>query len=238
MAIDRQAPEYLILSILKANPEAASVPSKSGALPLHYAAEQNLSASIITELIRAYPEALDTQDSNKQTPRDHPQRNDLSREALMRPTACWIEDTEKEEYRERVIERRAELRQKMAQLKEAIESSNERIEVASKLMTKLKPRINKVDNKIDKEEKYRTQLANMKGIMCNHLKKIKERISEIENSLSDTNTNELNMMNSMLRREYVEGVKGSYDKTITSHRQIKRDLSQMRSFFDKSTRND
>jgi len=233
MAIDRRAPEYLILAILKANPAAASVPNKNEKLPLHFAAEQNLSAGVIVQLIKAFPEALDTLDANRNTPRDHQQKDDLSKEALMRPTACWIEETEKEQYYIKVTERREELRQKMSQLKDAVDSSNHRIEVASNMMSELEPRIDKIDCAISKSEDYRSQLANMKGIMCNHLNKVKLRLSKLEESTSKNNKTEVNMMNSILKREYVEGVKSSYEHIMKMHQEMKKDLIQMKSLVEK-----
>ena len=235
MAIDRHAPEYLILSILKANVEAASVRNKNNALPLHHAAEQNFSANIIVQLIKAYPEALDIQDANKNTPRDFPQSNDLTREALMRPTACWIEDTEKEEYLDRVVERRADLRRKMAKVEEAIEKSNKRMIIVSNTMTKLEPRIDKIDCAISKSEGYQSQLANMKSIMCNHLQKIRERLAKLEEAAAENHKTEVNMMNSILKREYVDNVKSTYEVVMKLHQQLKKDVTQMKAIVEKGS---
>ena len=228
MAIDRHAPEYVILSILKANKDAAKIPCKNGALPLHYAVEQNMSASVIVELIKSYPEALDIKDGDKNTPRDFVQRNDLSREALMRPTSCWVEDSEKEEYLKRVSDRRIELRQKIATLKKEIEKSNERVKMVSDMVSNIEPRIENVDSRIIRDEEYRSQLFNMKSAMCDHLGKIKDRLEQVENKVSQSNKTEVNMMNSLLKREYLENVKSSYEKILRAHQQIKRDLNEVK----------
>lgn len=224
MAVERRAPDYLIISILKANRDAASVPGKYGALPLHHAAHQNLSANVVVQLIKAYPEALDIADANQITPRDHNQRNSLSREALLRPTACWIEDVEKEQYLERVTNKRKELRRKIAQIKEATETSSKRSEVASNLISLLGPKIVQLESSIAIDEKHRTQLADIKNVMQTHIKSIQDRVTFIESQMDDDGGPQVHMMNSLLKREYLERVKSSYDKVMMSHHQIKSDL--------------
>jgi len=94
---------------------------------------------VIVALVRAYPEALDRSDGSGRFPRDFPQSNDICREALNRPSACWIEDVEKEDYLRRVARKRTLLRQKMVQLRCAVAISAERRDRTKRSIEELEP---------------------------------------------------------------------------------------------------
>mmetsp|Transcript_11928 Transcript_11928/g.34944 ORF Transcript_11928/g.34944 Transcript_11928/m.34944 type:complete len:324 (-) Transcript_11928:100-1071(-) len=139
MACERRAPPSSITALLDAHPGAAAVPGRTASLPLHIAAERNCPPSVIVTLVRSYPEALDREDGSGRLPLDFPQRNDICREALNRPSACWIEDVEKEDYLRRVARKRTLLRQKMVQLRCAVAISAERRDRTRRAIEELEP---------------------------------------------------------------------------------------------------
>ena len=108
-------------------------------------------------LIRVCPEVLDQQDSKGRLACDYARGNDLCREALLRPTACWIEDVEKEEYYEKVNKRKAQLAQNIQLLSDGVISSRKSQESLKMYINKLEPRL----------ETQRTVLAELVDIQTN-----------------------------------------------------------------------
>lgn len=227
MAVERRAPDHVLMSLLEANKEAASIPGKSGSLPLHSAAQQCLSPNIIVALIKAYPEGLDVLNNSQYTPRDFHQRNEFALEALMRPTACWVEDVEKEEYTNRVRKRRLALREKIKLLQDRLSISKERIDSAQEIISDVKPLLEE-QQEVMKKDKLREERANK---LRNSLKKrmigINERITKLEQIINNEKCAEETMINTVLKRTYMEEAKKKYEKATQSHLLIQKSLKAL-----------
>lgn len=233
LAIEQNAPDQLILSILSVNEDAAAVKGKDGSLPLHQAAAQKLSPNVIIGLIKAYPEALDEKfGPNQLTPRMYDQDNNISLEALSRPTACFIEDVEKENYMKRVRKRRLELRNKVYSLNKEIETSRVRRSEMTGLIKELSHQIDMKNAGIDADEKFRERLSKMKGVVNDHVIEIKQRLTALDTQIFESNDDTGSILsNSSLRREYILGVKDKYTKLLSSQKQIGEDLVSLKESF-------
>lgn len=228
MAVERRAPDQLIISILQANKKAALVRGKMGNLPLHTAAQNCLSPTVVTQLIKAHPEGLDVLNDSQCTPRDFHQRNDVSLEALMRPTACWIEDVEKEEYNKRVNDRTFELKNKIQKLREQLAMSKKKTAVATHLLGATRPRLSQqwASMKADKEREAKVE--DLKQVLEQRLNGIKERITIMEENMKKEKSSEEVMINNVLKRSYMEEAQKKYEKVAATHEVIKRDLEQLK----------
>ena len=69
VAVERRS-NQLIIYILHTNKKAALVRCKMGNFPLHAAAQNCLSPTVVTQLIKAHPERLEVLNDSQQTPRD------------------------------------------------------------------------------------------------------------------------------------------------------------------------
>lgn len=94
-ALKLYAPVHAILSILKRDIGAAATRDNYGSLPLHIAAQLNMSVLVVVPIIEAYPKALDTENNANLTPRNIYVEDALSREAIMCPTSYWVEHVRK-----------------------------------------------------------------------------------------------------------------------------------------------
>jgi ankyrin repeat protein len=93
-AIGYQAPESLILTLLKAYPQAAHVHGTDDWLPLHVAAMWGVSTDVMEVLIRQNPKALDDPGETGikgRTPRHFSSRFAHNKELLERSTVDWIQ---------------------------------------------------------------------------------------------------------------------------------------------------
>ena len=77
------------------NKKAALVRGKMENLPSHAAAQNGISPPVVIQLIKVHQEELDILNESQLIPRGFHQRNDVSLEVSMRPTACWIGDRER-----------------------------------------------------------------------------------------------------------------------------------------------
>ena len=228
MAVERRAPDQLIISILQANRKAALLRGKMGNLPLHTAAQNCLSPSVIIQLIKAHPEGLEVLNDNQCTPRDFHQRNDLSLEALMRPTACWIEDVVKEEYSKKANDRTFELKDKIQKLREQLALSKKKTAVATHLLGQIRPRLaqQEIDMKADKEREEKVN--KLKKVLEQRLNGIKERIAIMEENMKKEKSSEETMISTVLKRSYMEEAQKKYEKVALTHELIKSDLEQLK----------
>ena len=205
MACERKAPDSTTLALLESNREAASVPGRYGGYPLHLAAQQKLSPNVLVHLIRAYPEALDQHDDAMNLPRDYAQRNDLSREALSRPTACWVEDVEKEEYLERVAKRRTQLRQKITRLQSSLDSSKQRRDKMRLVIHELEPRVKAQREVLGQVTAHEVKMMELYKSNKAHIDKVLERLQSFADDLSTAPEDEELMMRSLVRKTYMQG---------------------------------
>jgi hypothetical protein len=228
MAVERMAPDSTILSLLNVFPDAAARAGRLGGTPLHLAAQQNLSPSIIVAFIRACPEVLDQEDDNGRLACDYVQRNELSREALCRPTACWIEDVEKEEYNGKIQYRKAQLRQKIQKLSDALNSSKQRRGVLSKYVQQLEPRLQTQRNVLGKLVGVEKQMSDLYDSNQGHFGKVRERIKLLSDEVAWEPNDEETMMKALKKRTYMQGVQRQYEKLIARTDQINKELPSLR----------
>lgn len=92
-ALGYQAPDEIVLALLQGYPEAAKIHGANEWLPLHVAAMWGSSSTVMTALIRQYPEGLDDrgQDGIKgRSPRHFKDRFSHNKDLLERSTGDWI----------------------------------------------------------------------------------------------------------------------------------------------------
>jgi hypothetical protein len=247
LAIECKAPESIVISLLHAYPEAAMHFGRLGATPLHLAAQQkDTHPSILVALIRACPEVLEQNDSEGKLPSDFPnQRHDMSREALCRPTACWIEDIEKEEYNYKMQKRKQQLKDKMLKLQEGLRSSHERRNALHQYIQKqLEPSVRnqrniisnlstleaKLMERVKANEQIQTKLEERIQILTNEVVMLMgitylDQKSTVNGSVTSRNDNEeMRMMKSRTKKKYLEGVQQSYETLLLSMDEIRKEL--------------
>lgn len=191
MACERRAPPTAVAALLDAHPGAAAVPSgRSGALPLHLAAERNCPPAVIVALVRSHPEGLDREDGSGRLPRDFPQRNDICREALNRPSACWIEDVEKEDYLRRVSRKRTLLRQKMVQLRCAVAISAERRDRTKRAIEELEPSLEAHEARGRRRAAEEARLRDVEERARDRMRDLSRRIDALGSALGKSSADE------------------------------------------------
>jgi archaellum component FlaC len=228
MAVERKAPDSTILALLDANPNAASLTGRLGGTPLHLAAQQKLSPAVLVALIRAYPEALDQEDDARNHPRDYAQKNEMSREALCRPTACWIEDVEKEDYDDKVDRKRSQLRQKMESLKGALDNSRRRREALSEYIQELEPRLQTQRDVLGRLKGMEKQMKQLYDTYQAKVEKVRERIKMLSDEVSFEPDDDETMMRSLMKRTYMQGVQRQYEKLIARTDHMRKDIHTLR----------
>lgn len=228
MAVERKAPDSTIIALLKIYPDAAGQAGRLGGTPLHLAAQQKLSPAVLVALIRACPEVLDQEDDNGRLACDYTQRSDLSREALLRPTACWIEDVEKEEYTQKIQRRKAQLRLKMQKLDSALDNSQKRREALSAYVQKLEPRVQSQRDVLGRLGGLEKQMRDMRNSNQGNIEKARERIKFLSDEVSKESDDEETMMRSLMRRTYMQGVQRQYEKLTARTDQIRKDINGLR----------
>lgn len=233
MAVERKAPDNTIMALLNVYPEAAAQVGRLGGTPLHLAAQQKLSPSVIVGLIRACPEALDQKDENGRLASDFVQRNDLSREALCRPTACWIEDIEKEEYNEKIQIRKAQLQLKIQKLNAGLINSRHRRDALNKYVDQLQPRLQIQRKVLAKLAGLEKQMSELYGSSQEHIGKVRERIKALSGEVASEPDDEETMMRSLMKRTYMEGVQRQYEKLLIRTDQIRKDLHSVRALVER-----
>ena len=228
MACERKAPDSLILALLENHREAAGLPGRYGGYPLHLAAQQKLSPTVLVALIRAHPEALDQEDDANNLPRDYNQRNDLSREALSRPTACWIEDVEKEEYLDRVDRKKVHLRQKIETLRSALDVSNRRQEQLQEKMRHLEPRMQAQRQVLERLAQLEKQMEEIRLNNRWYVEGVHEQIKALSDEVTVENDEDDMRMRSLMRRTYMQSVQRQYEKLIGRTDQMRKDIKSLR----------
>ena len=228
MAVERSAPESTILSLLQAYPDAAAQVGRLGGTPLHLAAQKKLAPSIVVALIRACPEMLDRRDDNGRLACDYAQRNALCREALLRPTACWIEDIDKEEYYGKVQNRKEQLKQKIQNLGDGLGSSRKRREVLNQYIQQLEARLQTQRNVLAELVGLEKQLSDMYNSSQESIVEMRERIKVLSDEVAKEPDDEETMMRSLMKRTYMEGVQRQYEKLLTRTEKIRKDVHKVR----------
>lgn len=227
MAVERRAPESTILSLLRAYPEAAARVGRLGGTPLHLAAQQKLSPSIVVALIRACPEVLDQHDDNGRLACDYAQRNELCREALLRPTACWIEDIDKEEYYEKIQSRKVQLQQKIQILRDGLSSSTKRRESLNQYIQQLELRLRTQREVFAEVDGLEKQMLDLHSSSQESIATMRERIKVLSDEVAKEPNDEETMMRSLMKRTYMEGVQRQYEKLLARTDQIRKDLQNV-----------
>ena len=228
MAVERDAPESTMLSLLGAYPEAAARVGRLGSTPLHLAAQQKLSPSIIVALIRACPEVLDQYDDSGRLACDYAQRHELCREALLRPTACWIEDIEKEEYYEKVQKRKEQLKQKLQMLRDGLSSSRQRRETLNEYIQQLELRLQKQREVLAELDGLDKQMLDVYSSSQESIARMRERIKVLSDEVAKEPDDEETMMRSLMKRTYMEGVQRQYEKLLARTDQIRKEVHNVR----------
>ncbi|KAI2504621.1 hypothetical protein MHU86_9833 [Fragilaria crotonensis] len=228
MAVERNAPESTILSILQAYPDAAAQVGRLGGTPLHMAAQKKLSPSIVVALIRACPEMLDRQDDNGRLACDYAHRNALCREALLRPTACWIEDIDKEEYYGKIQNRKEQLQQKIQKLGDGLGSSRKRREVLNQYIQQLEERLQTQRKALAELVGLEKQLSDMYISSQESIIEMRARIKVLSDEVAKEPDDEETMMRSLMKRTYMEGVQRQYEKLLTRTEKMRKDLYKVR----------
>ncbi len=256
LAIELRAPDSLIVSLLEANPDAASVPGRDGKYPVHMASQRNIGSKAVVELIRAYPEALDKRDDQGQLPCDYPQRSDLCREALTRPSVCWIEDIEKEDYLSRVEERRNQLRQKLTKLRNALDISKGRTDRIKNILRTIEPRLEEQQQAMKMAASTQHQIREFEDNAKRFLDEVRSRVKSIGEDTDETDEELRTKV--VKKRAYMQGknedrinahcfigiplthtsplsdrpgVQKQYEKLLTKTDQIQGDLQAIRSML-------
>jgi len=228
MALERKAPEKVVLDLIKANQDAVMVEGKQGNLPLHLAAQNNMSTKVISALIRAFPEALDELNGQQITPRDYPNRSPKVKELLMRPTACWVETVEREEYYERKRQKIRQLSEKVATLKDALaRAQNSRLMMQEKISI-VEPMIIAQEraNRIAAEQEVKVDEIEATGRA--EMKKLKDRLAALrEDVLREVTPEELKQQ-SIRKREHVVACKDEYEKALATAEDMKRDIMRLK----------
>lgn len=229
MACEKKAPDSTILRLLEIYSEASSYPGRSGGYPVHLAAQNQLPPTTIVPIIRAFPEALDQEDDSNNLPRDYKQGNNLSREALSRPTACWIEDVEKEEYMARVNKKCVQLRKKLATLQCALDISVKRrsrlaaniemVEPKMQAQRAVLERLTVLEQKLDEVHK-----SNQEKVQGFNL-----RIKELSEDLDVVVSHEEDLKaKAILKRTYMQGVQRQYEKLVGRTDQVRKEIQHLK----------
>ena len=99
-ALGYQAPDEIVLTLLKGYPEATKIHGANDWLPLHVAAMWGSSSVVMADLIRTYPQGLDDPGQGGikgRTPRHFKDRFAHNKELLERSTEDWISSVEQQD---------------------------------------------------------------------------------------------------------------------------------------------
>ena len=228
MAIERNAPDRVILELLKANPDAAMVEGKRGNLPLHLAAQSKMSAKVITELIRAFPEALDELNEVQITPRDFPQTDEKVKEVLARPTACWVDTVEREEYYQRKRNKIAELQVKVAVLKEVLQKSEESRAAMMQMIEIFEPMIEAQEQANMEAAEQDEKVSSMEEESREALRGITEIVHSLQERVMKETSHEELLQQSTRKREHIVSVKEEFEKFMNASEEIKKSILRLK----------
>jgi hypothetical protein len=228
MAIERNAPDKVLLDLLKANPDAATVFGKRGSLPLHLATSKKSSATFVTSLIKVFPEALDELNESKETPRDYPQTDSTVDELLTRPTACWVDTIEREEYYGRKKSKIRELQNKAVVLKEALHEAQQSRRVILKKIEVIEPMLN-AQELVKKEAAVQNNKINLLEEESAHeLRRLTEMVQVLENKVMGEIPQDELLQLSTMKKQHVVSVKKEYEKFVDTSEEIKKDILRLK----------
>ncbi len=129
---------------------------------------------------------MDKRDDQGQLPCDYPQRSDLCREALTRPSVCWIEDIEKEDYLSRVEERRNQLRQKLIRLRNALDASKGRADRIKNILRTIEPRLDEQQQVMKTAASTQHQIREFEDTAKRFLEEVRIRVKSIGDDTDET----------------------------------------------------
>jgi hypothetical protein len=228
MAIERKAPDRVVLELIKANQDAVMVEGKQGNLPLHLAAQNNMSSKVINALIRAFPEALDELNGQQITPRDFPIRSAKVKELLMRPTACWVETVEREEYYERKRQKIRQLNEKVTGLREALARAQHSRETMEEKIAIVEPMIVAQEKANRIASKQETKVNEIETAGREQLKFVKQRLGALHDDVLKEVTPEELKDQSIKKREHVVTSKDQYEQALSSSEALKKDVMRLK----------
>lgn len=178
VACENQAPNEVILEIIRNNTAAVKQTGRIGSLPLHLAIQNNLSAAVIDRMIRIYPGALDCKNASECTPRDCTHPDASVTQLLSRPTFCWIQMLEDETREEAQDKRIGGMQNNIADALEKLSKSSNHLE---EMMT----RMDNVEKKLREIEGLKTldlgvTVENLRTSVHQTMNNIETRLSIVE----------------------------------------------------------
>jgi len=225
---ERRAPDDIILKVLRHFPEAAMKVGEHSNYPLHIAARQCLSHIVLISLVKHFPEALDEVNDDRFTPRKYHQRSERSRSVLMRPTACWIETVEREEYESKRMEEIEDLKVRIGKLRENLAKSKvEENKVVAKV-AEIEPIL------ISQANIFASSAINERGAllqkksMCDIFKSMHGRTIVLERSI-DSNLDQAEISKVMTsKREFFDSAKGEYEKVVSICNEVRDEIDLLK----------
>jgi hypothetical protein len=228
MAIERNAPERVLLDILKANPDAATVFGKHGCLPLHLAAKKKSSVSFITSLIKVFPEALDELNEDNETPRDYTQVDARIHELLCRPTACWVDTVERDEYYGRKKSKIRELETKVSLLKDALRQAQKyRMAVLEKIGV-IEPMVNAQELENHGASVQLKKVFQIEEESVTELKRLQGMVTSLEGKVMNEIPQEELLQLSAMKKQHVLSVKKQYEMFADATEEVKKDILRLK----------
>ena len=228
MAIERNAPDKVLLDLLKANPDAATVFGKNGDLPLHLATKKKMSVKFITSLIKVFPEALDELNEAKETPRDYSQTDARVNELLSRPTACWVDTVERDEYYGRKKSKISELRKKAAVLKEALLQSQQTREAIQQKIDVIEPMLETQTLSNRDAVVQSNKVSLIEEETAQELRRLKEIVETLEDKIMSETPQEELLQLSAMKKQHVLSVKKEYEKFRDVVEEIRKDILRLK----------
>jgi hypothetical protein len=228
MAIERNAPDRVLLDLLKANPDAATVFGKNGCLPLHLAAKKKSSVNFITSLIKVFPEALDELNEADETPRDYMQADARIHELLCRPTACWVDTVEREEYYGRKKSKIRELETKVSLLTEALQKAQKSRQAILEKIEIIEPMLKTQDLANKEAVAQRNKVFQIEEESATELQRLKGMVKVLEDKVMSELPQEELLQLSAMKKQHVITVKKEYEKFVDTTEEIKKDILRLK----------
>ncbi len=230
MACERGAPPSVVESLLTTYRSAAAIRGKNGEYPLHIAAERNVNPDILVRLIKAYPQALDKWNDRKMFPRDFNQKKQINKEAVTRPTACWIEDVEKEEYFQNVTQRKNILQQNIIKIQCELTIFKERRNRAKELLTNvLEPQLVACNSWVEERTVLQKRIQTVESQYQQRLKNLKQRLQTIQDTMiTKPLTEEQIKMRSFMKSSYMTAIQKRCQTFANNLNQIQFGMDSLR----------
>ena len=230
MACERGAPPSVVESLLTTYRSAAAIRGRNGEYPLHIAAERNVNPDILVRLIKAYPEALDKWNGRKMCPRDFGQKKQINKEAVTRPTACWIEDVEKENYFQNITQRKNILQQNIIKIRCELTIYKERQNRAKQLLAQeLEPQLVACNSWVEERTILQKRVQTVEGQYKQRLNNLKQRLQTIQDAIiTKPLTEEQLKMRSFMKSSYMTAIQKRCQTFATNLNQIQLGMDSLR----------